>query len=172
MQEIWLPVKEYENYYEVSNLGHIRSLPRQTIYNNRKFQGKVLKPINGPGYFLVSLTIRPHKRLRYIHRLVAQSHISGYKDGLIVNHIDGNKHNNIATNLEWVTMLGNARHASRMGLLKSGIDNPNSVLNPEKVKYIRSNPDNLSLYRIAKNLGVSEGCVRHVAKNRTWKGAT
>lgn len=109
--------------------------------------------------------------LHYIHRLVAQVHVPGYARGLVVNHKDGNKLNNSADNLEWITPRQNAVHASVNNLLKFGIDNPYAVLNWDKVAYIRNNPDNLSLAAIARKLNVSEGCVRHVAKYRTWKGA-
>lgn len=167
--EIWLPVIGYENYYEVSNLGRVRSLPRTSSFNGRKFESKILKPIKSNDYLVVSLKIRPHIIQQYIHRLVARAHVKGYKWNLVVNHKDGNKHNNIASNLEWVTYKQNAIHASENKLLKFGEDNPNSTLTPEKVQYIRTNPDNLSLYAIAKKLNVSESCVRHVAKGRTWK---
>jgi len=49
-----------------------------------------------------------------IHRLVAKAFCPGYRDGLVVNHIDGDKHNNRAENLEWCTQQENVRHAREM----------------------------------------------------------
>ena len=62
---------------------------------------------------------KPIKKRYFIHRLVAIHFCEGYSEELVVNHIDGNKNNNKATNLEWVTRSENDKHAYKMKLRKS-----------------------------------------------------
>ena len=71
-----------------------------------------LKPsINHNGYEIVQLAINGQTKGVSVHTLVARAFCDGYEQGLCVNHKDGNKRNNKATNLEWVTIKENNRHA-------------------------------------------------------------
>ena len=75
---------------------------------------KILKQhINKQGYYVyaTSLGKRGKYKLIKIHRAVAFMFVGGYKKGLVVNHKDGNKTNNLYTNLEWVTHKENTQHA-------------------------------------------------------------
>lgn len=54
--------------------------------------------------------------MKYVHRLVAMAFVKGMVSGKEVNHIDGNKRNNAASNLEWVTKSENQLHAYKIGL--------------------------------------------------------
>lgn len=101
MKEIWKPIKNYENYYEISNLGNVKNIKTQKILIGDK---------NNMGYRRVIL-YNPIKKRFFIHRLVAYHFCNGYKPNLIVNHKDGNKLNNRANNLEWVTRSENDLHA-------------------------------------------------------------
>ena len=83
--------------YEVSNLGRVRHARRKMVL---KMQN------NRHGY----LGIRTRQGQLYPHKQVALVFCPGWKDGLQVNHKDGNKYNNRATNLEWVTASENIRH--------------------------------------------------------------
>lgn len=66
MNIMWKPVSGYENLYEVSNTGEVRSLIR----------GKIMKPSdNGKGYLQVSLTKNKQSKKLYVHRLVANVHL-------------------------------------------------------------------------------------------------
>lgn len=127
MQEIWKPVKNYENLYEVSNTGKIKSLS----YNHQKTP-KIMKPtINSAGYYKVELYKNGKSNIFSIHRLVAESFIENPNNYPCVNHIDCNKKNNNVSNLEWVTHKQNSYHAMQNGLYvqpplkgKHGKDNP------------------------------------------------
>ena len=128
MQEIWKPVKNYENLYEVSNTGKIKSLS----YNHCKTQ-KIMKPtINSAGYYKVELYKNGKSNIFYVHRLVSESFIENPNNYPCVNHIDCDKTNNNVYNLEWVTYKQNTKHAIKNGLFtpaplkgKHGKYNPN-----------------------------------------------
>lgn len=68
-----------------------------------------------------------------VHRLVAQYYIENKDNKPFVNHIDGNKLNNHASNLEWVTHRENMDHAISTGLIKRGEENPTSKFTEEQV---------------------------------------
>lgn len=88
--------------YEISNLGNVRN----------KITGTVRKQTNRNGY----RKIRINNKDVNIHKLVAEAFLDGYHEGLEINHKDGNKANNRADNLEWVTKKENILHAYRTGL--------------------------------------------------------
>ena len=95
----WSAVKNYENLYEVSDQGQIRSIARQ--------KGLALNPNKDTKYLMVNLWKNNKGKNCYVHRIVAQTFIPN-PDGLPeVNHIDGNRQNNCVSNLEWVTALEN-----------------------------------------------------------------
>ena len=80
--------------------------------------GKTIKPLkHTAGYLRVCFCINNIKSYHYIHRLVAGKFIPNPNNLPQVNHIDGNKHNNDVSNLEWVTAKENMVHAVDTGLI-------------------------------------------------------
>lgn len=67
-------------------------------------------------YLKTTLTLGEMRQQLTIHRLVATHFLPNPNNHPIVNHIDGNKHNNHVSNLEWVCPVGNAQHALETGL--------------------------------------------------------
>ena len=109
MQEIFKDIEGYEDLYQVSNLGNVKS-----YYWNK--QGKILTPrIHSAGYERVTLS----KKDYFIHRLVAKAFIDNPNNKREVNHINGNKADNRLENLEWTTPSENQFHAYRTGLKRS-----------------------------------------------------
>lgn len=111
--EIFVPIKGASNY-EVSNLGRVKSLKRIVQHGNhtRTVKERILQP-GFPGrvpYLQVVLRMDDGTRWSVlVHRLVALHHVTGYEPGMEVDHIDGNKTNNCADNLRWVTKSENAK---------------------------------------------------------------
>lgn len=105
LNEVYKDIEGYEGIYQVSNLGNVR--------NQR---GKVLKTYQiNSGYLCLKLFDANGKRSSHlVHRLVAAAFLSKPKKE--VNHIDGNKHNNTVSNLEWCTSSENKRHALDTGI--------------------------------------------------------
>ena len=90
--ETFLSVPGYEGYYEISNLGNIKSLR----------SGKLMKQSsNRDGYKLVSLTLGGKSKCYSVHRLVALTFIPNPLNLPEINHKDENPSNNCVDNLEW-----------------------------------------------------------------------
>ena len=112
MKEIWKDIPGFENLYQVSNLGRVKSLPKPT---NNQFSMKeiILKPVKfSNGYLNVNLK----GKFIGVHRLVALTFLENKNNLPIVNHKDGNKTNNNINNLEWCTASENLSHAYKTGL--------------------------------------------------------
>lgn len=110
--------------YQISNTGKVKALQRtlpHKKFNQWTIKEKLLKPsINGSGYYFVVLFDRNKKpRNVRIHRLVAQHFVFNPNAQIYTNvdHIDCDKLNNCASNLEWVTPLENTRRAINNGLI-------------------------------------------------------
>lgn len=101
----WKSIKDFSGY-EVSNSGDVR--------NARS--GKVLKPCYSTGCAHVTLCDTNGHHQKKVHRLVAEAFIDNPNDDTEVNRLDGNKHNNAATNLEWCDRSRNMKHAYATGL--------------------------------------------------------
>ena len=107
--EIWKDIQNYEGYYQISNLGRVRNVKTEKI---------LIGDTNNTGYKRITL-YAPIKKRVFLHRLVAFHFCEGYQEDLVVNHIDGNKLNNEAKNLEWITRSENDLHAYKLNLRKT-----------------------------------------------------
>ena len=122
MHEVWRPVTGYNGRYEVSNLGEVRSLERTKRNNGgaQRIPSHVMRQSqNHKGYKIVHLSKDGANTWVMVHRIVALAFIPNPEGKPQVNHIDGDKNNNAANNLEWVTNAENMRHA-----VENGLNNP------------------------------------------------
>lgn len=136
------------------------------------FRARTLRPyVQNSGYLEVAFT---HERKVYkflVHRLVAMAFVDGYADGMTVNHIDGDKHNNAPENLEWVTKSQNTKHAWRNGLVPlKGEANPGAKLTALRAEYIRKLLDlGIDAKTIAIVAGVSDALIYKIKRGDAWK---
>jgi len=118
MKEIYRNIPNYEDLYQVSNFGNIKSLPKGDGNGNRE---RILKqevvPKNHTSYRRVTLSKEGEVKRFQVHRLVAEAFVPGFTSALHVNHIDNNGENNYASNLEMVTHSENMKHAQKQGRL-------------------------------------------------------
>lgn len=118
--EEWLPCPGYENYYEVSSLGRVRSrarVIRVTGRGARKMKGGRIRRVivDKVGYVLVNLSRDGAYRRYLVHRLVAKAFLVRKPGKDQVNHINFDKGDNRLVNLEWVTRSENQLHSVRGG---------------------------------------------------------
>ena len=174
--EEWRGIPDYEGYYEVSNLGRVRSVERLVPHARHgltKQQSKILRPAITDGYYKVALSMDRRLRSFRVHRLVAQAFIDNPSELPEVNHKDGDKLNNNASNLEWCTHAQNIQHAFDNGLAIAlrGATNGNSKLTEESVLAIRSEYDygKVTLMKLAGKYGCSKRNVLDIVHKRIWK---
>ena len=112
--ELWKTIDGTNNRYEISNLGRI------------KCDGDFLEPVvDNTGYVKVRISLIFGTRWFWLHRVVAAYFCENHENKEQVNHIDGNKENNQASNLEWCTNTENQRHRiDVLGKDNKGENNP------------------------------------------------
>lgn len=117
--EEWRDVVGYEGYYQVSNLGRVRSVDRTIIDSNghkKHYRGKTLKPsLKRTGYYSVTIHTEEVKKTVLVHRLVAAAFLEPDPKRLYVDHIDADKTNNKVDNLRWCTCRENINFAIENG---------------------------------------------------------
>ena len=112
--EVWKGIKGYEGIYQVSSLGRVKSLKRKSRVNINSHSDMILKSYVGSfGYLITQLTLGKQRHTIRVHRLVATTFISNPLNLREVNHIDENKLNNCANNLEWCDRTYNVNYGSR-----------------------------------------------------------
>jgi hypothetical protein len=175
--EVWLPVVGYEDYYEVRNLGRIKSHNRKVNCKNNSTSirfGKILKPqVDRKWGGLNVILCNPFGQKRSkIHRLVAIAFIPNPQNKPEVNHIDGDRFNNCVSNLEWVTSSENKQHAYDTGLKipVKGEDHCRAKLNPELISLaIAMRANGSKLKEISELVGVSSCTLSKAINGKSWK---
>lgn len=153
-EEEWSEIRGFPNYV-ISSFGRIGNWTT----------GTELKPRpSGWGYLQVMLSINGKQFTKSIHLLVAEYFVPGMDEGLEPNHKDGNKQNNYAYNLEWVTKGMNNQHALDTGLRK-----------PRGTSVVASTGERFSSVKeCAEYFGCHSTTISSVLNGRlkSWKGLT
>lgn len=111
----WRPIRNYEGVYEVCKFGTVR---RVKPWKNTTFGGFIKPVLISHGYQHVSLCRDNKAKSFRLHKIVAEAFLGPCPEGHVVNHRDGVKTNNWASNLEYVTPRENTAHAIRTGLFQ------------------------------------------------------
>lgn len=145
--EIWKDIKDYEGFYQVSNLGRVRSIDRIIVRKDgiHQFRKGIIKTpkINSDGYYTITLSKNGNNKTLGIHILVARHYIPNPDNKPEVNHKDFNRENNQFDNLEWCTHQENIQYSSNNGRYKqrdfNGNNNPNYG-NHSLSEFYKNNP--------------------------------
>jgi hypothetical protein len=177
--EKWKDVPGYEGYYQVSDIGNVKSMSRliQRIYKNKTpscffSKEKILKPVRkSKGYYHLTLHKDGIAKQATIHRLV-MSAFSGVSS-MEINHKDGIKANNVLENLEYCDRKHNVRHSFKLGLNKPrtlrGEKNPMSKLSKQDVMQIKKLiSQGISQKKIGDMFGVAQTSIHNIHKKKTW----
>jgi hypothetical protein len=172
--EVWKDVQGFEDKYQISNTGKVKSKPRILIRSNGHSQtvkGRVLKTfINPNGYEFAVFQVGINTKNFAVHRLVAIHFLDNPEKKYAVNHKNGIKTDNDINNLEWVTKSENEIHARKIGLkCTKGEKASKAILTEKEVKMIRCICAYYSEYKIAKMYGVSRSCIASIIRRRSWK---
>lgn len=161
--ERWLPVTEYEGLYEVSDLGRVRSLPRNTT------RGKILSSSLSNGYPAVTL-FRNGKRKRWlVHRLVLAAFTGPCPPGQEARHGPGGKLDERLENLCYGTRSENHLDKRRDGTSRCGEGNNKAKLTPDAVHEIRARAaEGVSQHVLASLFGVCQATISQVVRRKTW----
>jgi hypothetical protein len=178
MQEIWKSLKEiveYGDYYEVSNMGNVRSVDR--MVDNRKGvylkKGSDLKQTpSSKGYLNVGLHFDGKIKRYRVHKLVAMVFIPNPEEKPFVNHIDGNKENNCVSNLEWCTHKENVQHSFETSLNPTkGEGNIHAKLTEHDVVEIRKlyKTGEYTHRQLAQMFNVNHSSIGTLLRGKSWK---
>lgn len=113
MEEIWKVIEEAPNY-EVSNMGRVRNNTTKRVLNPGAQGATGYKQVN-----IVTVNSNGKQQKRYIHRLVAIAFIPNPKNKREVDHINGDKLDNRAENLDWVTSSENQKRRHQLNNIRT-----------------------------------------------------
>ena len=162
---------------EASNTGEIRRLARKLVVKPRNELGQstgnfrkeipagvISQWLKSTGYLMVSFMVDGKTHRRLVHRLVAKAFASGEFDGATVDHIDGDKTNNISSNLQWVTRSENTKRQNAAGRgAPKGENHPLAKLKDADIPTIfQMRAEGKSLSYIGKAFGVSGSLVHKI----------
>lgn len=175
--EEWRPVVGFEKYYEVSNLGRIKSLCR-IIYNRghkiiRKERFLKLHK-SDKGYFRIKINVGDYVKTVLVHRLVAEAFVPNPENKPHVNHMNSTPTDNRVENLEWCTHAENMKHSyvngRREHLDFRGEKSPVAKLNWRNVRKIRKmyGKNGYTSRSLGKKFGVDQAMILNIVHNRNW----
>ena len=157
------PIKNYEGLYEIDESAAVHSLHRHS-------RGCVKTHTAKNGYVRVRLNKNGVGKTFLLHRLVAVAFIRNPDALPEVNHLNGNKGDNRAENLEWVTHRQNRQHARSLPTHTLGERNGQAKLTWPKVREIRQRVAlGATQVATAAEYGVAFGTVSEICRGNIWK---
>ena len=173
-EEVWKPVVEWEGYYEVSNLGRVRTVPRVIVRSDgttQSLRGRIRKlQVAHDGRMLVMMCRDSRVQSRLVHRLVARAFLGEPAADQVVCHNDGDPTNNRAENLRWDTASANQMDRVAHGTHSRGERHNMVKLTERQVHEIRALCDSRSMLQreVADLYGIGQSMVSLIALRRKW----
>lgn len=171
--EIWKPIKNYEGLYEISNMGRIKSLVRNT--KTKIIKGDTilkLKQSKKEGYIQSKLSKKSKFWMPVVSRLVAEHFCNPPSYKWVANHKNCIRWDNRAENLECISQSQNIRYVYKLKRnSQKGEKNNGAKINMEIVKKIRKfteENDHLSQQQIANEFGLKRENVKDIINYKTW----
>ena len=130
MEEIWKPIRGYEGYYEISNLGRIKAVDRIVKQGNHTIHRQSCiksQYISKKGYPAVTLCRDRKSVMKYVHKLLAEAFIPNPENKLFVDHINTDKLDCRLENLKWVTAEENSNNKLTLLHLKEDASSVNAI---------------------------------------------
>lgn len=161
--EIWKDIPGHEGRYQVSDEGRVRNAAE-----------RLLKPSeHRDGYLHVKLSHAGKSRSRFVHRLVAAVFLNAVPGKEEVDHLDSDKRNNAAHNLEWVNRTENMQRAARSGRLvppdNRGEKNGSAKITAAMVAEIRALSGSATQEEIGRRFGLTRRAVGMILSWQRWK---
>lgn len=169
--EVWKPVVGYEGLYEVSSLGRVRSLPRDTKTGVRGGKVLSLKAKDKDGYSQIGLCREGSVRIRKVHTMVLEAHVGSRPAGTVGCHNDGDNSNNRLENLRWDTHAANSADKDTHGTLRKGETVPTAVVTEVQVREIRAHyaARRYTQRELANMYGIGYRGINSIVHRRTWR---
>lgn len=167
------PIAGFETLYSVTSAGQIIRHARQAAGGRgiRNLKERALNPVFRSGYRYVCLTnAKGVVHQIAVHQIVCQAfHGSAPLKGMEPNHKNGDKQDNTASNLEWMTRSQNQRHAADTGLKPVGEKSHLAKLTAAAVREIRRMAGSCSQRQIAAIFNISQTQVSRITSGQDWK---
>lgn len=176
VKEIWLPLTGWSGFYEVSNLGAIRSVRRLSQVNainperKRMMGGNVrkLQKIKD-GYLGLWVTAEGRREHIRVHRAVLLAFKGEPKSGQVARHLNGKPDDNRAENLEWGSHLENMADRKSHGNYMACDKHVMAKLTPDQVEFIRASE--MTGAAISRILGIGQSQISRIRRGQSWRAA-
>jgi hypothetical protein len=170
IMEIWKEIAGWEDYYEASNFGNVRSKIRKgkTAFGERLYGGKVLSPfVHLNGYLTVNLTIAGKRKQYSVHRLIAETFLGQCPNAMECCHNNGVTTDNKIENLRWDTPKNNHADKIKHGTWGGGQNSASAKLNEQQAKNVKYSKKPLAYFAEKYNMSISGlGKIRY---GESWK---
>ena len=170
-EERWVPVTEpgFEDLYEVSDYGRVKSLPRQTVRG--MMGGRILKPgLHVKGYHFVVLSGRGKRKPVTIQKLVLTAFAGPRPPGLEARHLNGDPtDNHWPENLIWGTSSDNENDKLKHGTMQHGERNGMAKLTADQIREIRRRGALENQTALGREFNIAQGQVSRIVTRQRWK---
>lgn len=161
VNEIWRDIKGYEQLYQISNLGNVKSLNY-----NKTSKEKILKPNNIKGYLIVGLYKNGKRKFYHVHRLVTEAFLPNPNNKPCIDHINADRTDNRVENLRWVTHKENNDNPitknKHFKKLKENFSKPIIQFSKDG-EFIRKWNSAMDVHR---ELGINQNCICQCCKGK------